>query len=104
MLAGGVFLLMAWLSEAVFKKPALGMGDVKLAGAMGALLGPGYQFLSYFILCVLIGAAISVLLIALRLKQRRDYIPFGPMMAAAGLIMLLWGDRVAPWILGWYSP
>ncbi len=103
-MAGGVFLLIAWVSQAVFKKPAMGMGDVKLAAAMGAMLGPGYAFLSYFVLCILIGAAVSVLLIVLRLRRRRDYVPFGPMMAVAGLIMLLWGDAVAPWILNWYIP
>lgn len=103
-MAGGLFLFIAWLSQAVFKKPAMGMGDVKLAAAMGAILGPGYLFLSYFVLSILIGAIVSVLLIVLRLRRRRDYVPFGPMMAIAGLIMLLWGDLVAPWILHWYSP
>lgn len=102
-LAGGIFLFIAWAAQAVFKKPAMGMGDVKLAGAMGAILGPGYLFVSYFLLCILIGAGVSVLLIVLRLRGRRDYIPFGPMMAAAGLIMLLWAHRVAPWLLACYT-
>ncbi len=102
--AGGLFLFIAWLSQAILKKPAMGMGDVKLAAAMGAILGPGYLFASYFILAILIGAGISLLLILLRLRRRRDYIPFGPMMAIAGLIMLLWGGQVAPWILSWYGP
>ena len=103
-MAGGLFLLIAWVSRAIFRKPAMGMGDVKLAAAMGALLGPGYLFLSYFILSVLLGAGIAVVLIILRLKRRGDYVPFGPMMAAAGVIMLLGGEWIAPWILGWYTP
>ena len=103
-LAGGLFLFIAWVAEAIFKKPAMGMGDVKLAAAMGAILGPGYMFASYFVLSILIGAGVSLLLIVLRLRRRRDYVPFGPMMAVAGLLMLLWGDQIAPWVLSWYSP
>ena len=38
---------------------------------------------------------IGVLLIALKIRSRRDYIPFGPMMAVAGIAMLFWGDYLA---------
>ncbi len=102
LLGGGVFLFIGWLFEALLRKPALGMGDVKLAGAMGAVLGPGYALFSYFLLSILIGAAVSVLLLALRIKQRGDYIPFGPMMALAGIVMLLYTDPATLWILSWY--
>ena len=100
---GGAFLFIGWLFETLLHKPALGMGDVKLAGAMGAVLGPGYALLSYFLLAIFIGATVSVLLMLLRLKRRGDYIPFGPMMALAGLIMLLYADPVVLWILSRYG-
>jgi len=70
---------------------------------MGAVLGPGYSLLSYFLLSVLIGAAVAVLLMLLRLKHRGDYIPFGPMMALAGIIMLLYAEPLTLWVLSWYG-
>ena len=101
-LGAGIFLFIGWLFESVLRKPALGMGDVKLAGAMGAVLGPGYALLSYFLLSIVVGAAISVLLLLLRIKRRGDYIPFGPMMALVGIIMLLYAEPTTLWILSWY--
>ncbi len=102
LMGGGVFLFIGWLFETLLRKPALGMGDVKLAGAMGAVLGPGYALFSYFLLSILIGAAVSILLLALRIKQRGDYIPFGPMMALAGIVMLLYPEPTTLWLLSWY--
>ena len=86
----GVFLAIAFGAERVFKRPAMGWGDVKLAGAMGAVLGPGYQFLTYFLLSVIIGAVVGLVVMLLGLRGRRDYVPFGPMMAVAGVVMILW--------------
>jgi len=103
LLGGGIFLFIGWLFETVLKKPALGMGDVKLSGAMGAVLGPGYALFSYFLLSILIGAAVSIVLMILRLKGRGDYIPFGPMMALAAIVMLLYAEPMTIWILSWYG-
>ena len=100
---GGAFLFIGWLFETLLHKPALGMGDVKLAGAMGAVLGPGYALLSYFLLAIFIGATVSVLLMLLRLKRRGDYIPFGPMMALAAIVMLLYTEPITLWLLSWYG-
>jgi len=103
LVGGGLFLLIGWIFEVALNKPALGMGDVKLAAAMGAILGPGYSLLSYFLLSVLIGAAVALLLILLRLKRRGDYIPFGPMMALAAIIVLLYTEPITLWVLSWYG-
>lgn len=98
----GLFYLVSWVAGKVFQKETMGGGDIKLAGAMGAVLGPGYVFLAYALLSIVLGALIGVLLIALRLRSRRDYIPFGPMMAIAGIAMLLWGDQVTTTFLALY--
>lgn len=100
---GGAFLIIGWVFERVLRRPALGLGDVKLAAGMGALLGPGYLFLSFFLLAIVSGAVISVLLMALRLKRREHAIPFGPMLAVAGMATLLWPDVIAPWLLHFYG-
>ena len=70
---------------------------------MGALLGPGYQFLAFFLLAIVTGAAISLLLMALRLRRREQAIPFGPMLALAAIALLLWPDTITPWMLHFYG-
>ena len=102
LVGAGLFALISWVAQKVFRKETMGGGDVKLAGAMGAVLGPGYVFLSYALLSIVLGAVVGILLIALRLRSRRDYIPFGPMMAVAGMAMVLWHDPIAAWFLARY--
>ena len=102
LIGAGIFLFIGWFFEALLHKPALGMGDVKLAGAMGAVLGPGFPLLSYFLLAIVIGAGVSLLLLVLRLKRRGDYIPFGPMLALAAIIMLIYTEPVTLWVISFY--
>jgi len=83
-----VFVLIRALSQLLFRREGMGLGDVKLAGAMGAMLGPGGALLS-FGLAILTGAAVGVLLILLRLRRRMEYLPFGPFLAASALVALL---------------
>jgi len=99
LLGAGLLLFLGWVFEKIMGKPSMGGGDVKLAGAMGAWLGPGYLFLAYFLLAVVAGAVVGIVAMALRVRGRRDYIPFGPMLAAAGIGVLLWGDHLGPWVL-----
>ncbi|MEN6644446.1 MAG: prepilin peptidase [Armatimonadia bacterium] len=102
-LGAGLLLFLGWIFEKAMGKPSMGGGDVKLAGAMGTLLGPGYLFLSYFLIAVIAGAVIGLAVMALRLRGRRDYIPFGPMLAMSGIAMLLWGDVIGPWVIGRFT-
>lgn len=102
LIGAGLFYLLSWVAGKVFQRETMGGGDIKLAGAMGAVLGPGYIFLAYALLSIVLGALIGVLLIALRIRSRRDYIPFGPMMAVAGIAMLFWGDQVTTTFLALY--
>ena len=95
----GLFVAIAFVAERVFKRPGMGWGDVKLAGAMGAILGPGYQFLTYFLLAVVVGAIVGVICMIAGSVGRRDYIPFGPMMAAAGIAMIYFGDVLTPIVM-----
>ncbi len=95
----GVFVAIAFVAERVFRRPGMGWGDVKLAGAMGAVLGPGYEFFTFFLLAVLIGAVVGLVTIALGRRGRRDYLPFGPMLAVAGAVMLYFGDVVTPVVM-----
>jgi len=91
--AGGVVGLVVFtgvraFSQLLFRREGMGLGDVKLAGAIGAMLGPGLALLS-FGLAVATGAVLGVALIALRVRRRMEYLPFGPFLAAASLVALL---------------
>ncbi len=102
LVGGGVFVAITFVFDRLFNKPSMGGGDIKLAAAMGAVVGPGYAFLSYFLLSVGLGVIVALPCVVLGWRKRRDYIPFGPMMAAAGIAMLYWGDVVTPAVMSVY--
>ena len=81
-------------------KEGMGYGDFKLLAALGAWIG--WSFLpTIILLSSLVGAIVGISLIALR-KQHRDVpIPFGPYLAAAGWITLIWGDVINQTYLNW---
>jgi leader peptidase (prepilin peptidase)/N-methyltransferase len=102
-LGAGVFLAIGWVFNRVFGKPALGEGDARLAAGVGAWLGAGYAFFAWFLIAVLAGALIGVLAIALGLKRRREYIPFGPMLAASAIALMLWREPITAWVMSLYG-
>ena len=74
-------------------KEGMGYGDFKLLGALGAWLG--WAALPAIILIAsLVGAIVGVLLIILARHGREVPIAFGPYLAAAGFVVLLYGDRI----------
>jgi leader peptidase (prepilin peptidase) / N-methyltransferase len=74
-------------------KEGMGYGDFKLFAALGAWLG-WQMLLPIILLAAFTGAVIGILMIALRGRDRNIPIPFGPYLAAAGWIALLWGDDI----------
>ena len=79
-----------WAFKLVTGKEGMGYGDFKLLAALGAWLG--WQMLPLIILLSsLVGAAVGIVLIILARQGRHVPIPFGPYLAAAGLIALIWG-------------
>ncbi len=71
-------------------KEGMGYGDFKLLAALGAWLG--WQMLPLVILLsAVVGARVGIALIVLRGRDRQLPIPFGPYLAAAGFVALLWG-------------
>jgi leader peptidase (prepilin peptidase)/N-methyltransferase len=92
-----------WLVFHLFKlatgKEGMGYGDFKLFAAIGAWLG--WQMLPLVILLsALTGAVIGILLIVVRGRDRNIPIPFGPYLAAAGWIALMWGEQIVGAYLG----
>ena len=89
--------LVLWLVYQAFRlvtgKEGMGYGDFKLLAALGALLG--WQVLPMVILLSsLVGAVVGVTLIAITGRDRNIPIPFGPYLAAAGWIAMLWGEQL----------
>jgi len=84
----GAFVFIRAFSQLLFRREGMGLGDVKLAGAIGAMLGPGIALLSFGV-AVAAGAVLGLALLALRVRRRMEYLPFGPFLAAASLAALL---------------
>lgn len=84
----GAFVLIRGLSQVLFRREGMGLGDVKLAGAIGAMLGPGLAGLSFGI-AIAAGAVLGGMALALRLRRRMEYLPFGPFLAVSALAVLL---------------
>ncbi len=89
--------LSLWIVYQVFKlvtgKEGMGFGDFKLLALLGAWLG--WQALPIVILLSsLVGAVVGILLITVQGRDRQTPIPFGPYLAAAGWIAMLWGEQI----------
>ncbi|HUX74479.1 MAG TPA: A24 family peptidase [Steroidobacteraceae bacterium] len=89
--------LSLWLVFQIFRlvtgKEGMGYGDFKLFAALGAWLG--WTLLPLIIvLAAAAGAALGLLMIALRGRERSAPIPFGPYLAMAGWLAMLYGHRM----------
>lgn len=88
-----------WLFKLVTGKDGMGYGDFKLLAALGAWLG--WQMLPIIILLSsVVGALVGISLIIFKKLGRENPIPFGPYLAAAGLITLLYGKTISQAYLG----
>jgi len=84
-------------------KEGMGFGDFKLLAAIGAWLG--WQMLpAVILLSALVGAIVGITIIVLRGHDRNVPIPFGPYLAAAGWVALLWGPQLNALYLQWITP
>jgi leader peptidase (prepilin peptidase)/N-methyltransferase len=82
-----------WLFKLVTGKEGMGYGDFKLLAALGAWLG--WQHLHVIILMsAVVGAIVGISMMAVRKHERSAPIPFGPYLAAAGWITMLWGSDI----------
>jgi leader peptidase (prepilin peptidase)/N-methyltransferase len=82
-----------WAFKLLTGKEGMGYGDFKLFAAFGAWMG--WQMLPLIILLsAFTGAVVGIALIVLRGRDRNVPIPFGPYLAAAGWIALLWGPQI----------
>lgn len=89
----GTLFAIAWLGEIVFKKEAMGFGDVKWLGAFGALFGwKGAIFI--VVVSSLVGAVSGIILMLRSKAKAQTQIPYGPYLAIAAAIWLFWGNAL----------
>ena len=94
----GVLGFTFFLTVALIKPGGMGWGDVKLAGLIGLVTGLGMVMLALFI-GIFAGGVIVAALLLLKIKGRKDAIPFGPFLVIGPMIALIWGHGMLDWYL-----
>lgn len=94
---GGGFYCIAVLGKLIFRKEAMGGGDIKMMAMVGGLLGWQGVLMTTF-LASFTGSIIGVLLILFKGKEWGSRIPFGPYLALGTIISLLWGHHILNWL------
>lgn len=99
----GLLWAVAILGKAVFKKDAMGFGDVKLMGAIGAFFG--WRAVLFTIMgSSLAGSIVGVILVISGRKDLQSRIPYGPYISLAALVWLLWGPAIWNMYVGLLRP
>jgi leader peptidase (prepilin peptidase)/N-methyltransferase len=93
--AGGASIyLIGVLGKIIFKKEAMGGGDVKLLAMIGAFLGWKLTILTFFI-APFFGAVFGIIV---KLKTGESLIPYGPFLSLASLVAAIWGNNILNWL------
>ncbi len=80
----------------------MGWGDVLLALSVGLVLG-WPKALAWVFLAFIIGATLGLLLMALKLRGRKDPVPFVPMLLASFVVVIVWGGPIIDWYTSLFS-
>lgn len=90
---GGSLYLLGFFGELVFKKEAMGGGDIKLMAFLGAVWGWKVAALS-IIFGALFGAVIGILFMIIRILPKNHQIPFGPFLGLGFWLAVLYGEEI----------
>lgn len=91
LLTGGILIyLTGVIGKLMFKKEAMGGGDVKLLAMIGSFVGFKNIIFIYF-LAPFFGSVVGIIM---KLKYKVDIIPYGPYLSLASLVVILWGDKI----------
>ena len=93
---GGSMFLMGVIGERIYRRQAVGGGDVKLMAMIGAFLGWKLVLVTFF-LAPLLGAGVGIFM---KIRFHKDVIAYGPYLSLAAVISLLAGGRILDYIFG----
>ncbi|OGF48654.1 MAG: hypothetical protein A2231_01480 [Candidatus Firestonebacteria bacterium RIFOXYA2_FULL_40_8] len=90
---GAIFLTIAYAGRLLYKFEVMGMGDVKLAAAIGAFLG-WQSTIAMVIVTFTLGCIVGLLLLITKKKGGKDPVPFGPFLVLGTFVMILAGEKL----------
>ena len=90
------------LFRLVTHKEGMGYGDFKLFAALGAWLG-WKMLIPVILVAAVVGSLVGIVMLTLRGQSRSTPIPFGPFLASAGWLVLMWGPALVAGYLGWFA-
>jgi leader peptidase (prepilin peptidase)/N-methyltransferase len=97
---GFAFLLIPFLiSRPFYSQGGMGEGDIKMAGLIGLVIGSRLVLVA-LLMGVILGGLVAGALLLLKIKKRKEAIPFGPFLSLATIATLLWGSDILNWYLG----
>jgi leader peptidase (prepilin peptidase)/N-methyltransferase len=103
LLGGGFLWSIAYLYTLLRKEEGMGGGDIKLIAWIGSVLG--WKSIPFVILVAsVLGTAGGLLVMSRQKKGLKSVIPFGPYLAAAAVLYLLWGEDIGLWYLNLFVP
>ena len=100
---GGSLWIVAIVGRLIFKKEAMGFGDVKLLAAIGAFFGTKAVFFT-IMASSLAGSVVGITLVATGRSSMQSRIPFGPYIVLAALVWMYWGHRLWSWYANLIMP
>ena len=93
-----IFFVFFWLGKLLFGPGALGFGDVTLATMMGAMVGfPAIVFA--LVLGIFLGGFLTFFFLLVGRLSLRSHVAYGPYLAVAGIVVVVWGERILNWYL-----
>ncbi len=97
LVGSGTLLLVMILGMLIYRTDeVMGMGDVKIFAPIGMFLGFKLTIMALFF-AMLTGGIISMVLILLKIRKRRDTIPFGPFIALGAFLAMIFGNELWNW-------
>jgi len=97
-LAGGGLGLVAMALPFIISRRGMGLGDVKLGALVGLMTGFPLVIVA-ILLSWISGGLVGAILLAFKIKKRKDPIPFATFLATSAMVTLLWGQAIYQWYL-----
>ena len=103
LVGAGFLFIIGEIFTKILKKEAMGFGDVKLLGMLGTFMGWKLILLTV-IISSFAGSVVGVLMISMKKQDRWGHIPYGPYLALAAFIAIMWGNQMIDWYWNFMIP